>query len=70
VFPAPLASDATTTTAVPRIVGEPLPDGVVIGAGLVLFVVIAAAGLWLRRRTGAHDAGDEKARHDPWAPGS
>lgn len=46
---------ATTTTAVPRVVGEPLPDGVVIGSGLALFVVIVVAGLWVRSRTNAQD---------------
>ena len=51
------ASDATSTTAVTRVVGEPLPEWVVIGAGLALLVVIVAAALWARDRTGA----DERA---------
>ena len=59
------APDATTTTAVPRIVGEPLPEGVVIGSGLVLFVVILVAGLWLRGRKDA----ESRVTHDPWEPG-
>ena len=59
------APDATTTTAVPRIVGEPLPEGVVLGSGFVLFVVIVVAGLWLRGRKDA-----DTSTHDPWEPGA
>jgi len=51
------ASDATSTTSVPRIVGDPLPEWVVGVAGLALLVVIVLAGLWVRGRTG----GDEGA---------
>jgi hypothetical protein len=69
VLPLLVAAEATTTTAVPRMVGEPLPDGVVVGSGLVLFAVIAGAGLWLRRRKD-DDEDDAKAPPDPWAPGS
>ena len=45
----------TTTTEVRRIVGEPLPSWVVVGAGITLLVLIVVAGLLVRRRTG--DAG-------------
>ena len=51
--PTPTTSDATSTTAVPRVVGDPLPEWVVIGSGLALFVVILVAGLWVRGRMGA-----------------
>jgi hypothetical protein len=43
----------TTTTEVRRVVGDPLPKWVVIGAGLALLAVILLAGLFVRRRTGA-----------------
>ena len=40
----------TTTTEVRRIVGEPLPTWVVVGAGLAVFALIVVAGLAARRR--------------------
>ena len=42
----------TTTTSAPRIVGDPLPTGVVLGAGVALLVLIVVAGLAVRRRSG------------------
>jgi hypothetical protein len=49
-----LAAAVTSTTEEPRrIVGDPLPSWVVIGAGLALLVLIVAAGLAVRRRSGA-----------------
>ncbi|HWH34966.1 MAG TPA: hypothetical protein VNT56_06540 [Acidimicrobiales bacterium] len=39
----------TTTTEVQRMVGDPLPSEVVVGAGVVLLVVILVAGLLARR---------------------
>lgn len=53
------AADATSTTAVPRIVGEPLPEWVVVASGVALLVVIVLAGLWVKART----APDERAGH-------
>jgi hypothetical protein len=41
----------TTTTEVRRVVGDPLPKWVVIGAGLALLVVILVAGFAVRRRS-------------------
>jgi hypothetical protein len=41
----------TTTTEVRRVVGDPLPKWVVIGAGLALLVVILVAGFVVRRRS-------------------
>jgi hypothetical protein len=41
----------TTTTEVRRVVGDPLPEWVVIGAGLALLVVILVAGFLVRRRS-------------------
>jgi hypothetical protein len=41
----------TTTTEVRRIVGDPLPEWVVIGAGVLLLVVIVLAGVLVRRRS-------------------
>ena len=41
----------TTTTEVRRIVGDPLPKWVVIGAGLALLAVILLAGVLVRRRS-------------------
>ena len=41
----------TTTTEVRRIVGDPLPKWVVLGAGLALLVVILVAGVLVSRRT-------------------
>ncbi len=43
----------TTTTEVRRIVGDPLPKWIVIGAGLALLVVILLAGALVRRRSRA-----------------
>jgi hypothetical protein len=43
----------TTTTEVRRIVGDPLPTWVVVGAGLALLVVILVVGALLRRRSRA-----------------
>lgn len=40
---------ATTTTEVRRIVGDPLPTWVVVGAGLAVLGVIVVAGLLARR---------------------
>jgi hypothetical protein len=53
-----VVADATTTTseAVPRIVGEPLPSWVVLAASAALFVAIVLAGLVVSRRMRA--AGD------------
>ena len=45
-----LAAAQTTTTEVKRVVGEPLPTWVVLGAGAALLVVILVAGLAVRRR--------------------
>ncbi len=57
VPPDPIASGAvllaqTTTTAVRRIVGDPLPTGVVVGAGIALLMLIVIAGILVRRRSG------------------
>ena len=43
----------TTTTEVRRVVGDPLPKWVVIGAGLALLAVILLAGFLVRRRSRA-----------------
>jgi hypothetical protein len=43
----------TTTTEVRRVVGDPLPTWVVVGAGLALLAVILLAGVLVRRRSGA-----------------
>ena len=48
-----LLAQETTTTEVRRIVGDPLPKWVVIGAGLVLLAVILLAGFLVRRRSRA-----------------
>lgn len=40
----------TTTTVMRRVVGEPLPSGVVPAAGIALLVFILVAGLLARRR--------------------
>lgn len=45
-----LAVETTTTTSAPRIVGDPLPTWVVVGAGIAMLVLIVAAGLLARRR--------------------
>jgi len=47
----------TTTTEVRRIVGDPLPKWIVIGAGLALLVVILLAGALVRRRSRAATSG-------------
>jgi hypothetical protein len=46
-----LAVAETTTTMVPRVVGEPLPSWVVVGAGLAVLALIVVAGLVARRRS-------------------
>ena len=46
-----LVAQETTTTEVRRVVGDPLPKWVVIGAGLALLVVILVAGFVVRRRS-------------------
>lgn len=43
-------TSTTSTTEVPRIVGEPLADWVVYAAGLALLVVILAGALVIRRK--------------------
>ena len=43
----------TTTTEVRRVVGDPLPTWVVVGAGLALLAVILLAGYLVRRRSSA-----------------
>ena len=48
-----LLAQETTTTEVRRIVGDPLPKCVVIGAGVALLVVILLAGYLVRRRSSA-----------------
>jgi hypothetical protein len=53
VLHALLLAQETTTTEVRRIVGDPLPKWVVIGAGLALLVVILLAGYLVRRRSSA-----------------
>lgn len=51
-----LAQTTTTLEEVPRVVGDPLPRWVVIGAGLALLVVVLVAGWFLRERARAQDA--------------
>jgi hypothetical protein len=46
-----LLASQTTTTEVRRIVGDPLPKWVVLGAGVALLVVILLAGVVVRRRS-------------------
>jgi hypothetical protein len=46
-----LLAQQTTTTEVRRIVGDPLPKWVVLGAGVALLVVILLAGVVVRRRS-------------------
>jgi hypothetical protein len=46
-----LLAQQTTTTEVRRIVGDPLPKWVVLGAGAALLVVILLAGVLVRRRS-------------------
>ncbi len=52
-LPAPVTvavlAAVTPTTEVRRVVGEPLPSWVVIGAGLVLLALILVSGLLARR---------------------
>jgi hypothetical protein len=48
-----LLAQQTTTTEVRRVVGDPLPKWVVIGAGLALLAVILVAGFLVRRRSRA-----------------
>ena len=50
-LPVALVLAQTTTTEVPRIVGEPLPTWVVLLAGLVVGIAIVAAGAYVRSRT-------------------
>ncbi len=45
----------TTTTEVRRVVGEPLPSGVVLGSGIALLVLIVVAGIVVRRRSARSD---------------
>ncbi len=40
----------TSTTAAPRVVGDPLPPAVVVGFGLALLAMILLAGFIARRR--------------------
>ncbi len=42
-------STTTTSTAVPRVVGQPLPSWVVLAASAALLVAILAAGLLVQR---------------------
>ena len=44
------ATSTTSTTEVPRVVGEPLADWIVYAAGLALLVAIVVGGLVIRRR--------------------
>ena len=46
-----LLSQETTTTEAPRIVGDPLPEWVVVAAGLALLVAIVLAGTVVTRRS-------------------
>ena len=48
-----LLAQQTTTTEVRRIVGDPLPTEVVIGAGVALLALILLAGVLVRRRSRA-----------------
>lgn len=45
-----VAAQETTTTAVPRIVGEPLPSWVVLAASAALLAAIIVGGLLVNRR--------------------
>lgn len=40
----------TTTTEVPRVVGDPLPEWIWLLAGVALLAVILAGGWWATRR--------------------
>jgi hypothetical protein len=44
------AATTTSTTEAPRIVGDPLPVWIVLGAAAALLVVVLLGGLWLSRR--------------------
>lgn len=46
------AAASTTTTEVPRVVGDPLPLWIWWLAGIAVFAAIAAGGLWARQRQG------------------
>lgn len=50
-----VAAATTTTEVVDRVVGEPLPSGVVVAASLALLVAILVAGLLVDRRMKAQD---------------
>lgn len=50
LLPALLAQESTTTTAVPRITGEPLDSWVTIAASIALLVLILVAGAIATRR--------------------
>lgn len=50
IFAIVAAADPTSTTSVPRVVGEPLPSWVVIAASAGLLVFILLAGLVARTR--------------------
>ena len=50
-----LAQTTTTLEEVPRVVGDPLPRWVVIGAGLALLVVVLTVGWLLTRRSRAEE---------------
>ena len=47
-MPGLFAAVSTTTTEVPRVVGDPLPTWVWWMAGILLLVAILAGGLWAR----------------------
>lgn len=50
-----LAQTTTTLEEVPRVVGDPLPRWVVLGAGFALLVVVLLVGWFLSRRARAQD---------------
>ena len=47
-----VAAQQTTTTEVKRVVGDPLPTWVVLGAGAAVLLVILVAGFVVRRHAG------------------
>lgn len=49
-MPAVWLAQQTTTTEVPRVVGDPLPEWIWLLAGAVLLVFILAGGWWATRR--------------------
>jgi hypothetical protein len=49
-MPLVFAASTTTTTEAPRIVGDPLPLGVWLGAGAVVLLAIVVAGWYVSRR--------------------